>query len=250
MTSQEIVAGLRALGIEAGSAILVHSSLSSFGYVAGGAGAVIDAMLAAVGPAGTVVVPTLTGTPQDGPAHPPVFDVRSSPCWTGRIPTEFLRRPGVRRSLHPTHSVAGLGALMPALVEGHESCLTPCGPQSPYYRLAEKGGFVVLLGVGQGSNTTLHTAEELAGVPYHLQGEPTDCVVIGYDGVRRVHRLYLHAWGTPRRFERIDEDLTQLGIMRMGTIGLATVRVIRALPMIEWVVGKLREDPGYLVASR
>lgn len=246
VTKGEIVSGLMELGLGKGDAVLVHSSLRSFGYVTRGAGTVIDALLEAVSPGGTVLVPTLTGNSEDGPANPLVFDVKSTPCWTGRIPTEFMKRPGSRRSLHPTHSVSGIGSLVPALIDGHERSLTPCGVESPYYRLAQRGGFILLIGVGQGSNTTIHTVEELAEAPYHMQKEPSDTIIIDYEGNRRVERLYLHDWGTPRHFERIDEELLNLGIMRTGKVGASTLRLIKSLPMIEFLVEKLRKDPRYL----
>ncbi|NOX44142.1 MAG: AAC(3) family N-acetyltransferase, partial [Caldiserica bacterium] len=58
VTKDDIVRGLRELGLEVGAIVGVHSSLSSFGYVEGGADAVIDALLEVVGEEGTVVMPT------------------------------------------------------------------------------------------------------------------------------------------------------------------------------------------------
>ena len=77
------MAGLYALGIAPGSKLLVHSSLSSFGYVEGGANAVIDAFLDMVGVQGTLLVPTLTGDETLSAANPPVFDPVVQACWTG-----------------------------------------------------------------------------------------------------------------------------------------------------------------------
>src|SRR5919201_6383296 len=103
LSREAIVSDLRALRLEAGALVLVHSSLSSLGWVESGAQTVIDALLEAVSPDGTVLVPTLTGTIQDGPEHPPIFDPRATPCWTGIIPETFRRLPSTRRSSHPTH---------------------------------------------------------------------------------------------------------------------------------------------------
>ena len=186
------------IGIRKGDTLLVHSSLSSFGYVEGGEQTVIEALLASVGISGNVFVPTLTGKPSDGPTNPPVFDVKKSPCWTGRIPSEFMKLSEAKRSLHPTHSLAGIGLLVDYLIKGHEDSLTPCGKDSPYIKIAEIGGYILLLGVAMDSNTTIHSAEELANVPYHLQKEKTECTIIDYDGDILKRRLYLHHWGTPR----------------------------------------------------
>lgn len=243
---KDILLSLRELGVKKGDILLVHSSLSSFGHVNRGATTVIEAMLESVGAEGTVVVPTLTGTEKDGPDNPPIFDVRKTPCWTGRIPTEFMKRPQSRRSLHPTHSVSGIGPLVPFLINGHENSTTPCGKNSPYYRLAEKGGYILLVGVDQESNTTIHTTEELAEVPYHMQRKPTDTIIIDYSGNKIIKRLYLHRWGMPRQFQRIDEELGKLGIMRKERCGESTLRLINSMQMINWLVDRLREDPWYL----
>ncbi len=246
LSKSDIARGLRELGLNKGDGVLVHSSLSSFGYVVGGANTVIDALLEVVGEEGTILVPTLTGTEHHGPTNPPVFDVKRTPCWTGRIPTAFMERPEARRSLHPTHSVAGLGPEIESLLEGHADSLAPCGPATPYYKLAAAGGHILLIGVGQGSNTTLHTAEELAEVSYHMQKEPTDCIIIDYDGTRHTKQMFLHQWGTPRQFERIDKELLDRGIMEMGQAGNSVLRLIRSMEMLEWVVDILRKEPRYL----
>jgi len=164
-------------------------------------------------------------------------------------PSTFLQRQEARRSLHPTHSVAGIGPMISALAKGHEDSVTPCGPDSPYYRLAELGGYVLLIGVGQDSNTTIHTCEELAEVPYHLQTQPTDAVIIDYGGRRHIMRLVLHDWGTPRQFDRLDDELLRRGIMQVGRVGNATLRLIRSVAMIEWLVDVLKKKPRYLISD-
>lgn len=94
LTMASIVADLRRLGPLTGKAVLVHSSLSRLGNVDGGAETVIDALLTAVGPSGTVHFPTLTGTDCDSPKAPPVMNVISTPCWTGFIPETARKRAG------------------------------------------------------------------------------------------------------------------------------------------------------------
>jgi aminoglycoside 3-N-acetyltransferase len=247
VTRQEIVRGLQALGLETGASALVHSSLSSFGYVEGGAEAVIDALLETVGPQGTVLVPTLTGSEELDADNPPVYDPVATPCWTGRIPETFRQRPEAVRSLHPTHSVAAIGARARELTEEHEYSLTPCGPDSPYGRLADAGGYILLLGVTHGSNTTFHLVEELAGVPYHMQPGLVAARVIVNGAVRTIH-LMIHRYGAARAFERMEPVLRERGIQRVGQIGEACVRLIDARRMVEITRQALLQDSAILLA--
>jgi len=55
ISRSELVAGLRALGLREGSAVLVHARMSALGWVVGGSGAVVSALLEALGPDGTLV---------------------------------------------------------------------------------------------------------------------------------------------------------------------------------------------------
>jgi len=250
----DIVAGLRAIGLPDGATVLVHSSLSSFGRVQGAnataaANTVIEALLEAVGPAGTVMVPTLTGSEELGPANPPFFDVRHTPCWTGRIPETFRQRPDARRSLHPTHSVAAIGPRTHELIHGHELSPTPCGVESPYGRLATSDdGYVLFLGVGLECNTTFHYAEEVAGVSYHMQEEPVLATIVDYDGNQHQVQLWLHRYGAERNFLRPEPYFMAKKIERVGRIGNCTVRLLQARPMAEYTLQRLKDDPGYLLA--
>ena len=244
LTSQELITGFRQAGIESGDHILVHSSLSSLGWVDGGADAVIDALSDAVGPAGTVAFPTLTGSPDDSPENPPVFDARDTKCWTGRIPETARRRHGAIRSLHPTHSVAATGAIAGWLTSGHELVRTPCGFGSPYDKLADVEGKIVLIGVGQSCNTSFHLAEEVAGVAYVIQDRPMDITFADMSGNWVLMRdAYLHRPGVRRDYEAFETAMIEMGMARVGKVGDAEVRVIDATFERAFLVRRLLDDP-------
>ena len=249
LTKKDIVGALRTLGLPAGSMVLVHSSLSSMGWVEGGAETVIDALLEAAGPAGTVIVPTLTGTEQDSFEHPPVFDPRVSPCWTGTIPETFRRRPVAVRSRHPTHSVACIGPAADRLIRGHEYCATPCAADSPYGRLAEEGGSILLLGVTHDSNTCLHMVEEMARVPYHMQNRPAVARVAREDGSWEEIEVSLHLWRWERNFPKVEPHLHAAGAQRDGYVGQALCRLIDARSMRDLLVPMLERDPLFLLSD-
>lgn len=247
VTKEAIQNGLIQLGLRPGATVLVHSSLSSFGYVSGGADTVIDALLEVVGKDGTVMVPTLTGSERLSASNPPVFDVRHTPCWTGIIPETFRKRTEALRSLHPTHSVSAIGAQAKFLTEGHENCITPCGVNSPYHKLALVNGCVLLFGVDLNCCTLFHTVEEFANSPYHLQPEWVVAKIIDYVGIERRVKIKLHRYGSERDFPKMEPILLKEQAMSTGKIGRAIVRLINAKMLIELTLQKLVEDPEFLL---
>ena len=247
VTFSELVEGFKKLGLKATDTVLIHSSLSKFGYVEGGADAVIDALLSVLNE-GTLAVPTLTGAEKDGPEAPPYFDVRNTPCWTGRIPETFRLRKEAIRSLHPTHSTAAIGKRARELTEGHEKSISPCDEHSPYYKLAQMDGYILLLGVNQWNNTTMHCVEELAQVPLHLQDCFTDCTVVDYEGNRLTVSNRLHSWLPPHAdFTRLEPLLIEGGAITFGRIGKCEIRVVSAKKLLEIGVRKLREEPDFFI---
>lgn len=249
ITQHDITQGLRGLGLGSGDRVLVHSALSSFGHVEGGADAVIDALLATVGATGTMLVPTLTGDESLSPQNPPVFDPANTACWTGRIPETFRQRPEAIRSLHPTHSVAAIGADADSLTRDHIDSLTPCDGLSPYGKLAQlDNGHILLIGVNHESNTTMHHVEEEVGAAYHMQSElAATRIIVNGDTITR-HSL-LHAYGTPRHFNIMEPLLLERGIQRNRQIGAATLRLIQADKMVAVTAQALRASPRLLCAE-
>ena len=247
--SNHIVAGLKKLGPLYGSRVLVHSSLSSFGHVEGGSDAVIDALLETVGTSGTVIVPTLTATALHSADNPPVFDTENSACWTGRIPETFRKRPEAIRSLHPTHSVAAIGADAEELTREHSFSISPCDEKSPFGKLTQlNNGYVLLIGVDYESVTAFHHVEELAGAEYHMQSGFTKASLV-IDG-KNVERHYmLHQWGTARDFNVMEPVFVERGVQKMGRIGDSEVRLLHAPGIRQVTLSCLRADPRVLCRS-
>lgn len=175
-TRSTIRRDLKDLGIEAGMTLLVHSSFKSLGsWVAGGPVAVILALEDALGEAGTLMMPTHSNDLSDpeGWSNPPVapawwedireqmppFDPHLTPLWfMGVIPELFRKQEGTMRSHHPHHSFAARGPKAASLITGHTLDYS-LGEHSPLARLYDNEGWVLLLGVGNGNNTSIHLAE-------------------------------------------------------------------------------------------
>jgi aminoglycoside 3-N-acetyltransferase len=239
-----IADALRALGVQRGGVAMVHSSLSSLGHVPGGEETVILALLDALGPTGTLLMPALTYERVTA-AHP-VFDIRTTPSNVGAIPEHFRLRAGTRRSLHPTHSVCGAGPRAEELLAPHALDDTPCGPHSPFRLLREAGGQVVMLGCGLKPNTSMHAVEEVV-VPPYLFGPAVNHRLTLEDG-REVRRPYRrHSFdGWVQRYDRLG-PLLRGGEMRTGRVLEATAHVIETPALWERALDALRRDPFFFV---
>lgn len=260
VTKAEIVKGLARAGMRAGDTVLVHSSLGRFGYVEGGADAVIDALIETLGQDGTLLMSAITtstqmvvrcieaadaGIPLDGPP----LDVLNAPSWAGTIPETFRKRPGVVRSLHPTHSVTALGARADELLANHHNALGPCGEHTPFMRLADDPrGFVLLLGVNHESNTTLHGVEELAQVEYVLYPKLCRIPILTPGGLiesqTRVHMPFLR-----RHLGALESAYIDQRAQTVTHIGDSYVRLTHVATMRDVTLAALRQDPLLLLAE-
>ena len=244
-TQHRIARDLAACGLRQGGIVLVHSSLSSLGYVPGGPETVIRGLLEALGPEGTLLLPALSY--EYVGAHQPVFDVLHTPSNVGAIPEHFRTRPGTLRSICPTHSVCGVGPLAEAILGEHHLDETPCGPHSPFRKLRDLDGQILFLGCGLRPNTSMHGVEELVRPPY-LFGEMITYRVILADGSEINLRLRHHNFqGFRQRYERIEPLLEPGKELRTGRVLAATAYLLEARAMWQKALAALERDKLFFV---
>lgn len=234
VTRGQIARDLSALGLRRGDVVMLHSSLRSLGHVEGGAEAVIDAFLDVIGPEGTLSVPTIvhtSGVPRD------VFDAKTTPSEVGAI-TEALRlRPDARRSEHPTHSVAAIGARAQELTSRHSratGALSPWGHDafghgSPWDWLHEWDAKCVFLGVGFRVCTLFHYAQT------------------------RFLEAHQPEYAEPIPFPYFDhaamgDTILSRGTVRAGRVGQAEVLICGARDIVGTVLEVLEKNPLLAVA--
>lgn len=224
---------LRALGIASGDTILVHASYRALRPVENGPDGVIDALLAAVGSGGTVMMPSWTG---DNDA---IFDAGSTAADAdlGVIADRFWRRSGVMRARHPmafaAHGPAAVRLLRDKLV------LPPHQMASPVGRLLQVEGKILLLGVDHDANTMLHLAEWIAGVPYALPHH----ITLADDAGQPRQRTYREPDHCCQLFRQAGNWLRAEGKQIEGEVAHGTARLFRASDLIEVVLPRLRRDP-------
>lgn len=232
VSSAELATQLRALGVREGAVLLVHMSYRAVRPVTGGPLGVIDALRAAVGPDGTVVMPSW-GDDDDAP-----YDRAGTPAAPDLgITAELFRHVlGVQRSDQP-FAFAAVGPSAGTVV-ADPLPLPPHGQQSPVGRVWELDGQVLLLGVGHDANTTIHLAEALASVPYEV---PKHCTVLERGRPRRVD--YVENDHCCERFTLADAWLRDLGLQREGGVGRARARLVASRDVVRVVRQRLAEDP-------
>lgn len=192
VTQASLAADLAAMGVRRGDALFVHSSLKSLGYVEGGPLAVIRALQDAVGPEGTLLVPTYYlpgGTVKATCAMKDyVFDPRTHGTNMGRLPETFLTQAATHRSVHPTHSVSAWGKHAQFLTEGHHRAPSIFGAGSPWERFVGLEHAKVLgLGVSMGPVTFYHVLEDALGEAFPepiWEAETVHMPVLDQDGKR------------------------------------------------------------------
>lgn len=238
---------LRDIGLGAGDSVIVHSSLRSLGPVESGPEGVIDALLEAVGPHGNLMLPTFN---YSHPLPQPHYDRVATACRTGAIPETGRKRPEAIRSLHPTHSVAVIGPDARELTDDHLS-VRAFGVGSPIDRLAQRGGKVLLLGVGHTSNSTIHVGEEHGGLPkppkdYHPGAFAAK--VLLPDGKVIEHALDSSP-SCSAAFEAAALPLRQAQAIRDGRIGGCLVQLMPGQAVIDAVVCLIHEHPGAMLCT-
>jgi len=199
----KICEDIEAIGIKKGDEVLFHSSLKSMGYVEGGAETFIKALLFVVGDSGTIIAPTLSYSFVT--EENPFYNHEKTPSCVGAI-SEYVRTmEGAKRSIHPSHSCAAVGKNADFYVNGHEKDNTPVGENSPFYKLCQRGGKILMLGCGAGPNTSMHGVEEKAGVSYALSKYPIEqyIKVSGEEYRKAYYRHRIRQNGYRQKYERL-----------------------------------------------
>lgn len=252
VTPDDVGDALRAVGVVVGDTVIVHSSLSSIGWVVGGAQGVVAGVLDALGPGGTIVMPAQTGvsdpsTWSDPPvpeawwptirATWPAFDPLVTPMrGMGAVVECFARLAGVVHSGHPAVGFVARGPNAAMLMHPH-ALEAGLGDDSPLGRLYDADARIVLIGVDHGNDTSLHLAEHRATWP--SRSWRTDGAPMVVDGERR--------WVSYRTLNLDEEPFETLalayeaagGEQQRAPLGLTTVRSCAMRPLVDFAVGWL-----------
>jgi aminoglycoside 3-N-acetyltransferase len=248
LTFRDFLTAFRELGLNPAKPVIVHSSLSAFGEVQGSADTLLGALVSCFD---SMIMPTFTYKtmiiPEVGPAENAIrygsgkdtnrlaeIFHQDTPADTEMgILAESLRiQPKASRSSHPILSFTGMnaGSIL--------ASQTLKEPLAPIKMLADQDGWVLLMGVGQAANTSIHYAEGLAGRKQFTRWALT-C-----DGIARCPRFP----GCSQGFEQLNPYLDNL--VRIVETGTAVIQAIPVVNLIDIVCDLLKENPLALLCER
>lgn len=242
VTQADILTGLSSLGLSAGDTVMVHSSLSSFGHVEGGAPTVVQALLELLTPTGTLIVPTFSKYLYEEP----VWDREHTLSLMGKISETVRTWPGALRSNHAAHPLSAIGAQAELICR--RPYRTGFGPDSPFRTLVDEGAWILLMGVTYNNCTLFHLFEAEVRVPYRFLEERKAVVIV--DGVRDEHGSaweYTRLPDTANDFMALGLELERRGLVRQATIGESEQRLFRADKAHAVGMEMLARNPLYLL---
>jgi aminoglycoside 3-N-acetyltransferase len=241
-TKEDLLKQLKLINIDREGTLLVHSSMKSIGAVEGGADTVLD-VFSEYMKDGLLVLPTHTWSYIN--ASNPKFYVNDSPSCIGILPELFRKRPGVVRSLHPTHSVAALGKDAKEFVYGNEFFDTPCARGSSWGKLLDRKATIMLLGVSLIRNTFIHGVEEWADIPGRLSASKEQLYTVLPNGDEILVPSRRHcgeSWS--HYFWKVEDIFINNGAMYKGKFGDAEVGICHTVPMTEILFKMLKVNPN------
>ena len=247
---EDIIRDLRKLGITAGDMVLMHSSFKALGEIEGGAKTFFDAFMELLGEDGTLTIPTLSFSTVT--AQTPLFDIENTPSCVGYL-TEYFRTcyEGTIRSMHPTHSCCAKGKYAEDIIRDHEKDITPVGSNSPFAKLPQYGGKILMLGCSTRCNTSMHGVEETAEPIYCInRKEPVRYLLKKGDSVTEQigyrHSFCVDDTKYIQHYDRIF-DLLAEDAYTVGNVLEATCYLMSAKAVWEKGHEKLKNDPLFFV---
>lgn len=256
VTYESLKEALKSVGLGPNQIVEVHSSMRSFGYVAGGARTVVDVLMDLVTEGGTILMPSQTAdnTDPSGWRCPPLApelwkDLRENmPAYDpektelngmGSVVENFRHRPGAVCSCHPALSYTAWGRYA-KLMCNRQSLHFPLAEESPAARLYELKGNVLLLGCGFDSCTCMHLAE------YRTECRPiimeSSCIM--EDG-KRSWKKYLNLDIDSEVFTKVRERLDKKGQIRSVNLAGGLIQMFPANAAVDEAAAYLEKNSIY-----
>jgi aminoglycoside 3-N-acetyltransferase len=246
VTRDQIVESLQAVGIRPGDGVIVHAAIQFLGRPVGGVGIYWDAFRQALGPEGTLVVPTFNF----GFCRGLEFDRETTVSEKMGVFAEYIRKfPEAQRTVHPMQSVAAVGRHASDLA-GRD---TPSAfePGSAFDRMHELDFQMVLLGASIQTVSMVHYCEQKQTVPYRYWKDFSGGVRAGGRRREATYRMYVRDLDLDPRIDQmpIQRALRATGAWQETRLNYGTVAACRLQDFVAATLALLSKDPWSLVGN-
>jgi len=249
ITQDSLEQDIRNCGIKAGDTVLVHSSLSKIGFVEGGPKTVVNALLNVIGSEGNLLMPTSpnAGLQLEYIKNLAVFDVAKDKSKLGAISEYFRTLPNCLRSAHPTEPVSCLGPDAQYFTSTHFGEETPYTSNSPFYKVSERGGKILYLGVTlDNAGTNLHTLEDaVENFKYPVYFRDAFKVQVEFPNgelKKMTTKVHNPEQSAKRKCDGLIPLFTEKGLLVEKKIGQARTLVVDAKSMLEVMIDEYKTN--------
>ncbi len=243
----DVVQSIRALGVERGDTIFVHSQLKFLGKLNASiskqdfTSAFIHACLESVGKTGNVIMPTFSYSFCKNEDYNPLV----TPSTVGLLTEAFRVMPGVKRSLDPIFSVAAYGPDKDFYTNVGTNCI---GPGSVFEKLYHQNAKIIFIGE-RFDLTYMHFVEYTVGVPYRYIKEFSGNVIEHGKKVPHTVQYYVRNLDINPHYalEDIANYLNVQGVLKTVPLGHSKLRLVQAQDAFEKIKHGLKVNPGLLL---
>lgn len=251
---EELKAALLATGIQKGGVVFSHIGMGFLGYPKEGASldsmfeVIYSALTEVLGENGTWLVPTYTYSFCRGES----FDVQNSVSTTGYFTERFRKMSGVKRSIEPIFSAAGIG---PKINRLFKNLPMDCfGKDCIYDRLMKINASICNIGVGFRYAAFIHYVEQAQAVPYRFKKTFSGEIING-DERKTTDIIYNVRSGiddasTLPNLIRLEKDAYNSGYLKCQSVGRGRVTNISCRDLYELCVQGIKKDPWYLAVGK
>lgn len=248
-TKEELKNQLKGIGITEGDTVLVHSAMSKIGFVDGGPKTIVDALLEIVGSKGHILMPNSPNArfQLDYIQEIESFDVLNDKSKLGAISEYFRNHKDAIRSWHPTEPVSCIGPDAEYFVGTHFNQLTPYNENSPFYRVAEQNGKILMIGVTlDNAGTNLHTLEDaIEDFKYPIY-HPTifETKIVDPKGETHTVKTKVHdpVWSKKRKCDGLIPLFEERNVLEFVKFGNAPTLLLDAKKMLEVMIDEYKEN--------
>jgi aminoglycoside 3-N-acetyltransferase len=239
---------LQRFGVPSDGILVVHSAITKLSRQGFRAEGIIEAFLEHMH-GGNLFMPTMTWrtvTPEN-----PRWDELATPSHTGVMTEIFRTRYASARSIHPTHSVAGLGPAAQLLLARHHIDNTPVSGNSPYGLMRDYDTYVLMVGVGLETCTAIHLPEETINVDLYVRPADSAGLYQCRDRHGAVHRVWARRhWRLDRDFNQFNAPLMAKHQLEMGEIEGCPYTIVAMHDLLRHIFTALIHNPRATLGAR